>query len=94
MSTVDLVKCWVNGINCALISIMFLFIMRQTLAQKGWTALGFRIALACVAMPYAIKIWDRVQLDVPTGVDMLRDHGILLLGIMVIVFHWKRFGRL
>ena len=50
--------------------------------------------MACVCVPYALKIIERLDGDAPTVIDAIRDFGLAAFFIGVIAFHVNRFDRL
>ena len=84
-----------NVVTDLLIALALMWIMRQSLYAKTRSALGLRIILAMIALPYLIKVHERVcYLDYPTVVDAVRDLGVLLLLVLAIWNYADRFDHL
>jgi Kef-type K+ transport system membrane component KefB len=80
--------------TCAAIALACAWIARQIFHARSGHAMAFRLALAMISLPYLLKVLERVYGDAPTAVDLVRDLGVLILLVTVIVFHKQRFGKL
>ena len=86
-----------NAITCLFIAVAIAWVMRQLCNKpRGWCDCGIvlRASMAMVAVPYALKAYQRVSGDQPTGLDIIRDLGILLMLVVIIASNSKRFGHL
>ena len=86
-----------NSLTCLFIAVAIAWIMRQLCSRpksEGERGLVIRASMAMVAVPYALKAYQRISGDPPTLLDITRDLGLLLMFIAVIISNHKRFGRL
>ena len=76
-------------VNVSIVGSIFVICV-LTPRWEGPETLVLRLALAMTAVPYLMKIWERVHGDSATWIDTVRDGGICLLLATTIWFHWNR----
>ncbi len=85
---------YASGHLCFLTAILASWYARQSLLDSGRWGWLSRLPSVVVASVMFFKGWERIEGDLPSTLDLIRDIAIALMFFAMIATHWRRYGHL